>query len=225
MRHAEQNLDKFWSTTDSLLLKTFGGLNKTAFASLAKRELQRTGPWVEPPAKSKAAVDVAVLHKPMSDLALDSGRSKPTPSPPVPKTKVKTRGVARPPDTAAATPSEQDGEGAKKGEPAPQIGVDARALKTFRNLFFNPNVSATPGEIPWKDFRHAMATAGFEPHKLYGSAWQFQSPVSTMIFHEPHPNPKIPIWEARRMGRRLSRAYGWDISTFVLRDKATDGSA
>lgn len=219
MRAAEQKLDRFWSITDAQLLKACGSLEGTAFASLSKRELRRTGPWVEPPAKSKAVLDVSVLHKPLSELTLDGARSESASYRTAqPKVKVKTRGVARPSDSAPTAPEKPVTEDA---ETVPQIGVDARALKTFRNLFFNPNVSATPGEIPWKEFRHAMATAGFEPHKLYGSAWQFQSPASTMIFHEPHPNPKIPIWQARRMGRRLSRALGWDIGTFVLRDKAS----
>lgn len=204
---------------DTHILKSCGSLDGTAFASLSSRDLRRTGYWVEPPAKSKAVVDVEILHKPLSELTLESHRSTSAPSrPPQPKVKVKTRGVARPPDTPQAI------EEAKTAEAeSAQIEVDARALKTFRNLFFNPNVSATPGEIPWKEFRHAMNAAGFEPNKLYGSAWQFQSPASTLVFHEPHPNPKIPIRQARRMGRRLSRAFGWDIDTFVLQDK-TNGA-
>lgn len=218
MRLAEQQLDTFWSAADSLLANSLSNLNESASASLSGRDLQRTSPWVEPSAKAMPAPIVPAINEQLAKLDLDSSH-KPSPSLPPsaqPKAKVKTRGIARDPGTTTMN-AEQPAVVATP--PAQQIGVDARALKTFRNLFFNPDVSATPGEIPWKDFRHATAMAGYEPHKLYGSAWQFQSPASTIIFHEPHPNPKIPIWQARRIGRRLSRAFGWDVSTFVLKDK------
>lgn len=214
-RASEQKLDRFWSITDTHISKSCGNLEGTAFASLFTRELRRTGYWVEPPAKTKAPICVEVLHKPLSELTLVSDRSTEPYRAEERRVKVKTRGVAQLPDSGS-TAGKLDSEDSE----ATQIGVDARALKTFRNLFFNPNVSATPEEIPWKEFRHAMNAAGFEPHKLYGSAWQFQSPASTLVFHEPHPNPKIPIRQARRMGRRLSRAFGWDVDTFVLQDKS-----
>jgi hypothetical protein len=38
-------------------------------------------------------------------------------------------------------------------------------------------------------------------------------------FHEPHPAGKIPFRVARRIGRRLERAYGWVGGMFALRGK------
>ncbi|SCV61297.1 uncharacterized protein FFFS_15866 [Fusarium fujikuroi] len=105
----------------------------------------------------------------------------------------------------------------------PIFSVDARALRVFRTLFFNPEVTSTPGSIPWGDFLHAMASTGFQIEKLYGSVWQF-SPTILGIergihFHEPHPKGKIPFEVARRHGRRLTRAYGWFGGMFVLKEK------
>jgi len=55
------------------------------------------------------------------------------------------------------------------------IAVDARSLRVFRQPFFNPGVTSSPGEIPWHDFVHAMTSTGlFSAEKLYGSVWQFQ---------------------------------------------------
>lgn len=75
----------------------------------------------------------------------------------------------------------------------------------------------------WSDFLHALVSTGFRAEKLYGSVWQF---VPTKIdversihFHEPHPGGKMPYWVARRFGRRLNRAYGWESGMFVLMDK------
>jgi hypothetical protein len=100
------------------------------------------------------------------------------------------------------------------------IKLKNRALKVFKTLFYNPSQSDLPGEISWADFLYAMAATGFAPEKLYGSIWQFtpsKLDVERSIqFHEPHPVGKIPFRTARRIGRRLSRAYGWHGAMFVL---------
>jgi hypothetical protein len=109
----------------------------------------------------------------------------------------------------------------------PTFAVNARALKAFKTIFFTPSISATPGEVPWTDFLHAMASVGFAPEKLYGSVWHF-SPASSGLkrsinFHEPHKDGKatgkIPYCVARGIGRRLNRAYGWEGSSFSLAEK------
>ena len=94
-------------------------------------------------------------------------------------------------------------------------------------FFFTPSASTAPGEIKWTDFLHAMASTGFAPEKLYGSVWHF-SPTGIELkrsinFHEPHKEgkaaDKISYCNARRIGRRLNRAYGWDGSRFSLKAK------
>ncbi|GAB7338033.1 hypothetical protein MBLNU457_4402t1 [Dothideomycetes sp. NU457] len=41
------------------------------------------------------------------------------------------------------------------------------------------------------------------------------SSLKPIQFHEPHPASKVGMWVARKMGRRLTGAYGWDGETFV----------
>lgn len=94
----------------------------------------------------------------------------------------------------------------------------------FRTLFFDPEVTSTPGLIPWNDFLYAMAATGFKIEKLYGSVWQF-TPTKLDVergihFHEPHHMGKTPFETARRHGRRLTRAYGWHGGMFVLKEKS-----
>jgi hypothetical protein len=106
----------------------------------------------------------------------------------------------------------------------PYYPVDARAPKVFRTLFYTPSITATPGEIKWPDFLHAMASVGFAPEKLYGSVWHFRPTTlgldRSIKFHEPHKEgkgaDKIPYCTARGIGRRLNRAYGWEGSMFSL---------
>lgn len=70
-----------------------------------------------------------------------------------------------------------------------------------------------------------MVSVAFVSEKLYGSVWQF-SPKSADIgrsiqFHEPHGgSAKISYRNARRIGRRLNGAYGWDGGMFSLAEKS-----
>lgn len=147
-------------------------------------------------------------------LQLESVES-PTFVPPKPKFKPKTRGSSQVNtdaiDEVATAPIE---------DKQPLFTLKSRAFKVFKALFFNPSQNDLPGEIPWADFLYAMAATGFAPEKLYGSVWQF-TPATLDVersiqFHEPHPVGKIPLRNARRIGRRLSRAYGWHGGMFAL---------
>ncbi|KAF2688061.1 hypothetical protein K458DRAFT_401459 [Lentithecium fluviatile CBS 122367] len=223
MRSAEQNLDAFWSAVDKNMRTRMGkGLEHTAlwrFLSKSKI-LNRTPEWIEPEKQPKQT-DVEGISKPLSELYFDlelrtertvdrSQTAQPTP-------RTKTRGAPATPATASAVPQPDD-----KADKQPTFQLDIRALKVFRALFYVPSLNATPGEVPWTDFLHAMASTGFEPQKLYGSVWLF-SPTKPDVersiqFHEPHPSKKLPYKTARRFGRRLNRAYSWEGDMFVLRD-------
>ncbi len=231
LRLAESNLDAFWVKFDLCLQSRAGDLGKTALRGLLsqKRTLQRTPEWVAPPApeKGKPAAKSApvseqdAIYRPLSTLYF--GREGgPHGKDSQPKAKTKTRGTAvetldqqLAADTSQLTP-QQDQQ--------PTFAVDARALKVFRMLFFQPAVTSTPGEVAWNDFLHAMRVGmGFRSEKLYGSVWHFQPTrrdvERSIQFHEPHPAGKIPFRVARRMGRRLARAYGWSGAGFVLEGK------
>ena len=114
-------------------------------------------------------------------------------------------------------PAEPEAE----GEASPQFEVSRKVFKVFSTLFAAPSQSDHVGEVPWTEFLHAMAAVGLAPEKLYGSVWHF-TPVAGCLersiqFHEPHPHNKLPYWTARRIGRRLDRAYGWTIDDFAQR--------
>lgn len=67
-----------------------------------------------------------------------------------------------------------------------------------------------------------MRSLGFTAQKMFGSVWRFQPgdkakaagfDARSINFHEPHgPVTKLNHVIARRIGRRLNRAYGIDVS-------------
>ncbi|POR38810.1 Uncharacterized protein TPAR_00995 [Tolypocladium paradoxum] len=232
---AERNLDVFWATIDRLMYNGCGSLEGTAVGRLLsqQRSLQRTREWVEEPAAANNKggqqrsinVDIEPIYKPLSTLYFElPGKKREDSSQTLapPKAKTKTRGTAsqETPEATTAAPGTEACFGAR----AASIHVDARALKVFRTLFFDPTVTSSPGEVSWNDFLYAMTSTGiFAAEKLYGSVWQFQRvdgvDQSRIQFHEPHPHGKIPFVVARRHGRRLNRNYGWVGDMFILKGK------
>lgn len=230
MRAAEDALNAFWVENLACMVRK-GALPPSCERVLLGRQPSRTPEWCEQEAqqkRDKANVNTNTnTNQSISDspqlfrrLDVDEGKSVTLARPK--KTKPKTRGTAKPnlpgpaPDLQASGTENDDGLVSKK--------VDKRSLKVFKTLFFAPSASANPGEVPWKDFLHAMHNVGFAIEKLQGSVWQFtpqpeaevdENPRS-ILFHEPHPYSKIPYWDARRIGRRLLRAYGWNGKMFVL---------
>lgn len=230
LRKAEDNLDAFWKQVNAKVLKILGPVKKTAIQRFLTQPhtLQRTSPWVEP-SKSIPSEGAKSLHVPFAELELDRRRlTEQTTTKEEPTTKSKTKAKTRPVG-AAIGPQINDQDADEPGTPddTSTFAVDARALKVFKTIFFAPSVSTTPGEIKWTDFLHAMTSTGFMPEKLYGSVWHF-SPTRVELkrsinFHEPHKDgkaaDKIPYCIARRIGRRLNRAYGWEGSSFSLAEK------
>lgn len=98
--------------------------------------------------------------------------------------------------------------------------LNARALKVFKTIFSTPSIDATTGEVAWNDFLYAMKAVGFAPEAMGGSEWHFHPETVDVkhgiVFHSPHPNPKMPYQVARRHGRDLRRAYGWEGHMFAL---------
>lgn len=231
LRGAEAELDRFWHALDSVLYRQIGDLGGSAYRNVLSqpRIMRRTPAFVEDQISSpemkrgKHAIpgeDLPQLYQPLSTIYIGD-----TPRidilPPTTKEKTKTKGQRRGNDEPAAIEAPPT-----TTAPAdePRIAVDARALKVFKTLFFTPAVGASPGEISWSDFLHAMTSSGaFTAEKLYGSVWQFQrldgEDQSRIQIHEPHPRGKIPFRAARRHGRRLNRHFGWDADSFVLKPK------
>lgn len=229
MRQAERNLDKFWQKVDQDIESVCGRLADGAVHRLftQDRTLQRTPEWIAPVHESTKPV-VEKLYVPFSQLFFDDQTSSKDymlgELTKQPKQKIMTRKAGNSETTAAENDAAVPTPGAQT---EPLFALNARALKVFKTIFFTPSVTSTPGEVAWVDFLHAMISVGFVHQKLYGSVWQFSPdpdklPVERSIqFHEPHGgNSKIPYRIARRHGRRLNRAYGWDGSSFTLEEKS-----
>jgi hypothetical protein len=213
---AEKNLDHFWSLYDARWKRLVG---KTINASMGEhvpihrgQPLERTGPWIEPVQKPEKGE-----IRPFTPLEIPQATYY-NPTILVAKTKLKTKGVASKESDSQPSPS----AAGEQPDKQPLLKVDKRTLKVFSTVFHIPNTSDQPGEIAWRDFLYAMASTGFAPQKLYGSIWQFTprnlDVERSIQFHEPHPGVKLPFTWARRIGRRLWRAYGWYGGMFALDD-------
>lgn len=228
LRRAEGHLDAFWAAIDQLMVAKAGNLRGTSVWNLLSqpRILKRTPEWFEPKKSPPTAstpnricqADIYSSYQPTS--AIYSGIPARELDITQPKTKTKTCGIPGPLPESITKVEEALLQQPNPTGPEPTISVDARALKVFRTVFFNPAVTSTPGEVSWSDFLHAMTSVGFTAMKLHGSAWQFQPTKldveRSIQFHEPHPRGKLPFKMARRHGRRLNRAYGWHGGMFVL---------
>ncbi|VDB83236.1 unnamed protein product [Peniophora sp. CBMAI 1063] len=76
------------------------------------------------------------------------------------------------------------------------------------------------GEVRWQDFEKVMRRIGFQVVQTAGSSVRFDPPARTarpISFHRPHPDAIIPPIMAKWYGARLSRVYGWSMSTFEIK--------
>ncbi|KAI0970428.1 hypothetical protein F4678DRAFT_139287 [Xylaria arbuscula] len=236
LRRSEANLDAFWKAVDDMLYKRAGNLNGTAYKQVLSqpRYLQRMPEWVEPPAKKQDKSNQKDKQNngsyeympPTSWLvqgtgSVSSARAEVLSSG-AGKNKVKRRGMPEAESTNENDTTLPPPSPGSLADVQPTFKVDSRALKVFRTVFFDPAANTSAGEVAWRDFLHAMDSTGFTAQKLYGSVWHFQPTrldvERSIQFHEPHPRGKIPFLVARRHGRRLSRAYGWLGTMFVLKD-------
>lgn len=222
MQLAEQALDAFWQYIDEHCVKHGGKtLHQLFDGTLEERQLARTPDWAEhddarTPPKQGLLQEIALEDRMEAMLRLkqDSELRGSEDTIVTPKQKVKTRGTPVEPQLEPPViPHQADATPAM-----PKIAVSKRAMKVFSTVFFDDSSGASVGDTLWSEFLHAMASAGFTSKKLEGSAWIFaptdDSFRRSIIFHEPHPVAKIQYCIARRIGRRLNRAYGWTAETF-----------
>jgi hypothetical protein len=221
MQAAEASLDAFWHAADEVFQKEAGRTPHNIVADIIEqRTLQRTPPWVEPISKTGSASSeiLEYISVPISNDSHDQSKQITGIFDRLAITtteKSKTHGLP----TSAVVDKPQEIATPHKDHQQTLV-VDKRACKVVKALFHSPLSNDQPGEVAWVDFLHAMVKIGFSTQKLQGSAWQFtprnlgsEQPIQ---FHEPHPSPKMPFTWARRIGRRLSRTYGWSGDTFRL---------
>jgi hypothetical protein len=230
LRKAESDLDQFWIELDKHLVIALRQMDETHLLRFLTqpRDLQRTPLWVEP---IKAAPKTVRLHTSFRELDLnrqlltertisEDKRVVQT------KAKTKTRGDTKPENLGAGAQGAEtiedgirDAENVIAEEHDIIFKLNARALKVFETIFFTPSIDATPGEVAWNDFLYAMKAVGFAPEAMGGSEWHFHPETVDVkhgiVFHSPHPNPKMPYQVARRHGRDLRRAYGWEGHMFA----------
>lgn len=231
LRKAESDLDRFWNGLDEQLAIALGCMEETHLHRfrVQSRDLQRTPPWVEP---RKLAPKTVHLQASVKELDLNRQllteqtifEEKPIVQA---KVKAKTREDTKPAErdgnaqeAEAIEDRIHEAENAITEELHTIFALNARALKVFKTVFFAPAVDATPGEVAWTDFLYAMKAVGFAPEAMGGSEWRFHPETVDVkhgiVFHSPHPNPKMPYQVARRHGRDLRRAYGWEGHMFAL---------
>ncbi|KAI6773236.1 hypothetical protein HG531_000085 [Fusarium graminearum] len=179
LRQAEANLDVVWAELDRLTKTNKTHYKDLTLYSLLSRTLRRTPEWVEPEQTKKKGQpsgtdkDLVFLNRPLSNLFLGQSEQE--------TLKTGLSGKKKSKEKAKGEPAEAQHVDTPPVEvPEPEnvdkqltFTVDARALKVFRTLFFNPEVTSSPGVIAWNDFLHAMALTGFQIEKQYGSVWQF----------------------------------------------------
>ncbi|KAF8192685.1 hypothetical protein K438DRAFT_1969816 [Mycena galopus ATCC 62051] len=211
----------FWKAADAHLVKQCG---KELFAL----GTAVVAPFIVPPidweqlAKPKAS---RRRPNPSPTAVLPFGGAAQSPSPTEPvqalKEKPKTRGVP-------AAPTEKADHEQKPIEilPAAPTPVSAKVYKVFSTLFNaakDEELSVQQSSVPWKDILTAFSQLAFALEKSRGSAWTFRHPDErrSVTVHEPHPEPTMRFWEARRFGRRLTRRFGWTLESFTLDTGAT----
>lgn len=134
--------------------------------------------------------------------------------------KIKTRGTASQGLESAIENGDTTGSLALKRRP-----VAKHELEIFR-LIFPESAEERCRTVSWDEFVHAMKHAGCVAINCGGSAVRFElqdtsdeatSESKSIIFHRPHPVPKIdPIMLRSEIGRRLTRRFGWTREHFVL---------
>lgn len=178
LRKAECSLDAFWTVIDQLLIEKGGGIRDTAvYRFLSQpRLLQRTQEWseIDNPLPANLAPHFAEeshdndRYEPISSYHSETSEPQ---NDARPKEKTKTRGNR---GSAQERTTHEITQEANSVDNRLSLFVDARALKVFRTILYNPAVASSPGEIACNDFLHAMVSAGFAAMKIYGSVWQFR---------------------------------------------------
>ncbi|KAL2809105.1 hypothetical protein BJX63DRAFT_372353 [Aspergillus granulosus] len=139
------------------------------------------------------------------------------------------------PPTQNNSPTQQT-ETAKptqEGKPSP-IHVSKQSLEVFLLMFPEKQAGEVGGRhVLWDEFVHAMVDAGFTARNSSGSAVAFTSSTSDtshrsggrIVFHKPHPVPKIDPILLQVMGKRMARWFDWGRELFTTTTSAATAAA
>ena len=92
------------------------------------------------------------------------------------------------------------------------------------NLMFPATAKEASGSVDWDNFVYAMSDMGFTARNSGGSAVVFENKNSAkgrdtagkIVFHKPHPVPKIDPVMLHSCGKRMAKWFGWHRDLFVL---------
>jgi len=145
------------------------------------------------------------------------------PSVPVTKSKDKTR-----PAEQSKIIEEVGGRVADKtikssSESPPIILVKKRAFDVLALMFPATATEAAKG-VEWDRFVNAMSDMGFTARNGGGSAVVFENRSladgrgtrGKIVFHKPHPVPKIDPVMLHSWGKRMAKWFGWHRERFIL---------
>ena len=107
----------------------------------------------------------------------------------------------------AETPASQE-----KPQPRPRYTITKQSLNVVRLMF--PSGSQDRGTVNWLDFVSLLSEIGFVESRRAGSARTFKSDKGSITFHKPHPRTDMGAVMLWRVGKRLSKRFGWDREMF-----------
>ena len=70
------------------------------------------------------------------------------------------------------------------------------------------------GTVGWLEFVSLLSEMGFVEVRRSGSVRTFKSDKRSITFHKPHPSTDMGTAILWRIGKRLSRRYGWEREMF-----------
>ncbi|TGO47477.1 hypothetical protein BOTNAR_0523g00010 [Botryotinia narcissicola] len=232
MRQAEELLDKVWDCIDQAYLEASGNTTLTnAFKDLtsSQRRLIRTPKWAETASNFKqsrqqcTSIDNGLVSS-FQHVRIEEGKSAQSLElgDRTIKAKAKSKSQKAEPSEESAPLTEEVPETEEDEAPREIVKVNKRTYRVFTVLFYTPPEKDPPGEISRQEFLQAMAAGGLNSEALYGSIWHFTPQEKhadklkrSIQFHQPHPG-ELSLRTARFFGRRLNRAFGWDIDLSSL---------
>lgn len=87
------------------------------------------------------------------------------------------------------------------------LAIPSRTLKVIHLMF--PSGSQDRGTVQWLDFVSLLSEMGFVEAHRADSARTFKSDKRSITFHKSHPSTDLGSLVLWRIGRRLSKRFGW----------------
>jgi hypothetical protein len=94
--------------------------------------------------------------------------------------------------------------------------VNTTSLKFFKRMFTTPEPSK--GTLDWQGLLAAMVDAGCSASHSGGSAVTFhdkRNKKGSIVLHKPHPDTTVDHVMLKTIGKRLTKWFAWDESTFI----------